>query len=165
MKKFNSFDQLSKAAYEYLNSQQQICEDKYLLSKHESWFYDQETGLITFSNFGKTYLEIKYEAVGTFSLKSNTWLWSWANPTTWPNTSSEILSVKDYGKEFHFDKLYNEKWEADIYDAWEMTAISAFVLHAKGAYRAPNNDEDIFSFKVFKEIKVLDEESLDDLRV
>ena len=164
MERVDSFEELSKAAYEYLNSQQKICEEEYLLSKHEEWFYDQETGLLTFSNFGKVYVEINFESVGTFSKISNTWLWSWANNTIWPNVSTEILAVRDYGKKCDFVKLTEGKWDAEMYDGWEMTAISAYLLKAKGAYRPPNSEENIFSFDIFKAINVVDKMALDELR-
>ena len=157
MTSFDSFDELSKVAYTYLNEQQEICEKEYLLSKHEEWHYYQETGLLTFSNFGKPYLNINYESVGTISLISNTWLWAWANNSIWPNVSTEILAVKDYGIKYDFKKIVEAKWEADLYDGWEMTVISAYLLNAKGAYRPPNAEENIFSFDIFKKIEIVDE--------
>jgi hypothetical protein len=159
-----TFEELSKQAYDYLYEQQAICEKEYLLSKHERWYYDQEVGLIIFYNDDKVFLRIKLEAVGTISLISNTWLWSWANPTTLDNTTIEIKNVKEYGEKNGFEKLYNKKWDADLYDGWEMTAIAAYLLKAKGAYRAPNKEENIFSFKLLKEIEVVDEVALEEMK-
>ena len=159
-----TFEELSKEAYEYLNEQQEICETKYLLSLHERWFYDQETGLIIFYNEDKVYLRIKFEAVGSISLISNTWLWSWANSTVLANTRIDIIKMKEYGERDKFEKLFLNKWDADMYDGWEMTAIAAYLLKAKGAYRAPNETKDIFSFKLFKEIEVVDEIALEEMR-
>src|SRR5438876_6990311 len=123
-----TFDELSKEAYKYLNERQAICEDKYLLSAHERWFYDQETGLIIFYNEDKIILRIKFEAVGSISLISNTWLWSWANNTVLENTKREILRVKAYGEKYELKKLFQDKWDADMYDGWEMTARAAYLL-------------------------------------
>ena len=159
-----TFEELSKEAYEYLNEQQTACEEKYLLSKHERWYYDQELGLIIFYNDDKVFLRIQFEAVGTISLISNTWLWAWANPTTLENTTTKIIKVKEYGEKNGLEKLFNKKWDADMYDGWEMTAISAYLLKAKGAYRAPNEEENIFSFKLFKEIEVVDEIALETMK-
>ena len=33
--------------------QQDVCNESYLLGDHERWFYDQETGILSFSNQGK----------------------------------------------------------------------------------------------------------------
>lgn len=159
-----TFEELSNKSYEYLNEQQAICEDKYLLGKHERWFYDQETGLIIFYNEDKIILRIKFEAVGSISLISNTWLWSWANNTVLENTKQDILKVKEYGEKNDFEKLYQEKWNADEYDGWEMCAIAAYLLKAKGAYRVPSKEENIFSFKLFKKIEVVNESALEEMK-
>lgn len=159
-----TFEELSTQSYEYLNEQQKICEEKYLLSLHERWFYDQETGLIIFYNADKEYLRIHFEAVGSISLISNTWLWAWDNNTVLENTITNILKVKDFGEKNDFRKLFQPKWDADMYDGWEMTAIAAFILKAKGAYRTPNDKANVFSFKLFKEIEVVDENALEEMQ-
>ena len=46
----SEFELLSNKAYKYLIEQQKIIEDKYGIHNYENWFYDQETGIITFSN-------------------------------------------------------------------------------------------------------------------
>ena len=159
-----TFEELSEKAYDYLNEQQRICEEKYLLSLHESWYYDQEAGLIIFYNEDKICLRIKFEAAGSISLTSNTWLWAWQNSTVLENTRTQIIKVKEFGERNKFEKLCEAKWEADMYDGWEMTAISAYLLKSKGAYRAPNKEENVFSFKLFKEIEVVNEEALEEMR-
>jgi hypothetical protein len=159
-----TFDELSKQAYQYLHEQQAICEDKYLLGSHDRWFYDQEPGLIIFYNEDKVFLRIKFESVGSISLISNTWLWSWDNNTVLENNKTEILKVKQFGEKKKMEKLMVAKWDADIYDGWEMTAISAYLLKAKGAYRTPNDKEDVFSFMLFKEIEVVDKDALEKMR-
>ena len=159
-----TFEELSKKAYDYLYKQQDICEKKYLLSKHERWYYDQEVGLIVFYTGEKIILRIKFEEVGSVSLISNTWLWSWDNNSILENIKTEIVRGKELGEKNGFEKLVNAKWEADMYDGWEMTAISAYLLKAKGAYRTPNDEENIFSFMLLKEIEVVDEMALEEMK-
>ncbi|MDR0792915.1 MAG: hypothetical protein LBE82_06370 [Chitinophagaceae bacterium] len=154
---YKSFEDLSKLSYEYLYAQQELCEEKYLLSKHEKWFYDQETGLITFSNNGKPCIIFKFENVGSISYISNSWLWAWANSYCLKNVTTEILAVKELGQLNNFDKLYTDKWNADIYDGWEMTAIAAYTLKSIGVYRIPNEEENIFNFKLLTAIAFIDE--------
>ncbi|WP_409035712.1 DUF6882 domain-containing protein [Pedobacter africanus] len=64
--------------------------------------------------------------------------------------------VKSYGESRGFKKLIDRKWKADEIDGWEMTAIAAYVLKAKGAYRVPSKDEKLFLFMIFKNIKWVD---------
>ena len=148
----SEFESLSKKAYEYLNEQQKIVEETFGIHSYENWFYDQETGILTFSNSEtkNKIVEIQYEEVGSISKVSETWLWSWANPHIEPKVKTEIEIVRDYGKENDLESLTKSKWFADEYDAWEMTAISAYLMKAKGAYRFPL--ENTFSFVIYKEI-------------
>lgn len=52
--------------------------------------------------------------------------------------------------------LLTAKWSADIVDGWDMAAISAYILKAKGVYRVPSDDNKLFSFMLFKKITVVD---------
>ncbi len=144
------FEKLSEISYEYLNKQQEEVEEKYEIGKYENWFYDQGKGTLTFSDKGIDKIIIKYEEVGSISKISNTWLWSWANPHLEEKIKTEINLVKEYGKKQKLEKLIKRKWNADEYDGWEMTAISAYLMKAKGAYRVPT--EKTYSFMIYKEI-------------
>jgi hypothetical protein len=147
-----SYNDLLDKSYDYLTEQQDICRDKYKLSTYQNWFYDQETGELTFSDNGIKKLIIKYEDVGSVSLKSNTWLWSWANETTEDIVKSQIGLVKEFGEKRQFEKLTSKQWTAEEVDGWEMTSISAYLLKAKGAYRVKTNNDSLFQFMIFKEI-------------
>jgi len=144
------FEELSGISYEYLNKQQEEVEEKYGIAKYENWFYDQEKGTLIFSDKGIDKIIIKYEQVGSISKISNTWLWSWANPNLDDKIKTDINFVKEYGQKQKLEKLIKRKWNADEYDGWEMTAISAYLIEAKGAYRVPT--EKTLSFMIYKEI-------------
>lgn len=149
----DGFRDFLTTAYEYLVAQQDNCKNTYNLADYESWDYDQETGLLEFSDSGVVKLRIKYEEVGSVSKISKTWLWAWANPNLLETVKSEIDAVRKFGELKHYERVTKRKWYADEYDGWEMTAISALVLKAKGAYRVPT--EKTFSFFIFKEIEDL----------
>ncbi len=133
-----SFEDLSSKAYDYLVEQQEICRSVYKIESYQSWFYDQLTGELTFSDAEVKKLIINFESVGSFSLKSNTWMWSWANKHTQEKVKSEIIKVKEFGEKRNFEKLFDPIWEAEEVDGWEMAGISAYILQAKGVYRAPS---------------------------
>lgn len=147
-----SFQNLSTKAYDYLNKQQQICQDSFKISSYKDWYYDQLTGELTFSDDGVKKLIIDYEEVGSVSEETNTFLWAWANPHLEEKVKSVIGKVKDYGEKREFEKLINHKWKADQYDGWEMTAIASYLLQTKGAYRVPSRNKKLFSFMIFKSI-------------
>ncbi len=148
-----SFENLSHTAYEYLDRQQESSKVVYNIGAYQNWYYDQLTGELSFSDFGIKKLIIDYEEVGSISLKSNTWLWAWANPHIEERIKSEIVKVREYGHKRRFEKLTNPKWVADEPDGWEMTAIAAYLLKAKGAYRAPSSDNMLYSFMIYKNIR------------
>jgi hypothetical protein len=150
-----TFEELSKTAYKYLQDQQDTMNDKYQLTGYEDWFYDQHKGTLVFSNNGVEKLVIDYENVGSLSYKSNTWLWAWDNPHTEAKVKSEIGKVREFGQRKGFDKLITAKWNAEEYDAWEMTAIAAYLMKAKGAYRVPSSDS-LLSFMIFKKVNFAD---------
>jgi hypothetical protein len=151
-----SFEQLSQKAYAYIQEKQDLANREYKINQKEHWYYDQATGLLTFSDSGVNKIEIPYEEVGSLSFKSNTWLWAWDNPHLEENVKSQIGFVRKYGLKRGFEKLTNPKWNADEYDAWEMTAIAAYLMKAKGAYRVPSSDSSLYSFMIYKDIRVLD---------
>lgn len=151
-----SFEQLSKISCEYLKKQQTYCQEKYKIGKYERWDYDQSTGKLIFSSNGVQKVIIDYEEVGSVSLTSNTWLWAWGNSSIEENVKTEISLVRSYGIKRGFKNLFNAEWSANIVDGWDMAAISAYILKAKGVYRAPGRDNKLFSFMLFKKITVID---------
>lgn len=151
-----SFEQLSKISCEYLKKQQAYCEEKYRIGQYERWDYDQSTGKLIFSSKGIQKLIIDYEEVGSVSLNSNTWLWAWDNSYIEEKVKKDIIKVRGYGIKRGFESLLNAKWSADIVDGWDMAAISAYILKAKGVYRVPGRDNKLFSFMLFKKITVID---------
>jgi len=151
-----SYQDLLDKSFDYLTEQQDICKDEFKISTYKNWFYDQETGELTFSDDGVKKLIINYENVGTVSLKSNTWLWAWANNNTLDKVKSEIGVIKEYGDKREFEKLMTSKWPADEVDGWEMTSIAAYLMKAKGAYRVKSSDDSVFVYMLFKEINWAD---------
>ena len=151
--RISEFEALSKKAYTYLTDQQKVIEKTFGIHNYEDWFYDQETGILTFSNSEtkNKIVEIQYEEVGSISTISQTWLWSWANPHLDPKIKTEIEVVKNFGEFNNLEHLTKKKWFGDEYDGWEMTAIAAYLMKAKGAYRMPL--ENTFSFVIYKEIQ------------
>lgn len=147
------FEQLSKVAYEYLYAIQDSIKQKYALNDYEQWYYDQNRGVIEFSDSGIAKLSIKYEEVGSISMLSDTWLWAWANPHLLDQIKSRIGKVKTYGESEELEALTKGKWYGDEVDGWEMTAIAAYLLKAKGAYRVPT--ENTISYMLFMEIEDL----------
>ena len=146
-----SFDELSKASYEYLQAKQTEAIEQFDLGAYERYDWDQEKMLLIWSDAGEPKVIADIQFVGSVSTKSNTWLWSWANSTILDQLSKDMAAVRDFGHSHGLEKLTNEKWPAEEVDGWEMTAIAAKILGVKGAYRSPGNDG--FTFMVFTDIQ------------
>ncbi len=131
-------------AIDELTTKQDQLQDRFDLSKHERWDYDQETGQIVFSNAGVSAVAAHFQIVGSISTVNDTWLWSWANFSLVPEIFERLVSVREFGETQRFPNLTTPKWPATEEDGWEMTAIAAKVLNADGAYRPPSKSGFLF---------------------
>src|SRR5690606_27691909 len=111
---------LSKA-YEYLQEQQNSAMADFELGKYERYDWDQETQQLTWSDEGIPKVVADIQFVGSISTISNTWLWSWANPSVIDSMSNHLNDVRRFGEKHSISKLVEEKWPADELDGWEMT--------------------------------------------
>src|SRR4051812_28508654 len=112
---YNSF---VEKCVEELKVLQEKFQSKYNLTWYENWFYDQTTGLLTFSTDDKE-VNFKYINVGTYSEKSNTWKWSWDNDSTLDKVKDAAKLIKDFGQRSNFPKLTEGYFPSDEIEAWE----------------------------------------------
>lgn len=148
------YTKLLEESREYLDRQQSACEKEFRLSQYHRMDYEQETCRMLFSNVGVVpKLITEYQIVGSLSTSSNTWLWSWDNPYLLDDTLEDIWEVKEFGDRNKIDSLSHSKWKASLEDAWDMTAIAARILKARGAYSFLSDD--IRVFVVFRQLKVI----------
>ena len=134
-----------------LQTKQEYLKESFDLSRHERWDWDQETGEIVFSNDGTPAVIARIQFVGSVSTATNTWLWSWANPSLGKNVVEEMLRLRAFGEAEDLACLTVPKWPAGEADGWEMTAVAAKILGAEGAYRTPGNAG--FNFMLLKDIR------------
>ncbi|MBB2145386.1 hypothetical protein GM921_07820 [Pedobacter sp. LMG 31464] len=143
---YNSF---AKKCVDDLKSLQDRFQEEYDLNWYENWFYNQATGLLTFSS-NEVELNFKYFEVGSFSEKLNTWMWSWDNDDTLDNVKEKTKLIKRFGQRSNFSRLTNGCFQSDEFEAWEFTAIATKVTNGIGVYR-PVNHEQLQIFLVITE--------------
>jgi hypothetical protein len=114
-------------------------QEKYDLDGYEHWFYNQSTGLLTFSTDDKE-LNFEYVSVGSFSEQPGTWKWSWDNEHTLDRVKEKINLVKAFGQQHGFSKLTDGYFQSDEIEAWEFAAIAVKLVNAMGVYRPVNED-------------------------
>jgi hypothetical protein len=148
-----SFEELYNKSLRFLQSKQDKMEQEFGISKFEGWNYNHDEALFWFTEKGKPVLKIHYEVTGTWTEETQQWLWSWANPHISDLVTKEMIRIRKYGEFKDLSLLYLPRWKGDQTTAWAMTAISAMLLDAVGAYRIHLEEENIFCFVVFTRIE------------
>lgn len=141
---YTEFESFIIQATGYLRSANRANDRLFGINDFARYEYDLFRNEIWWSNPDDPKVRAKVTIVGSISTKSDTWLWSWANPHFKDVEIGSIHAVRDFGEREGISKLIEEKWEADEVDGWEMTAVSARLLEAQGAYKSPNDNGALF---------------------
>ncbi len=118
--------------------------DEFRLGAWPRWDYDLDEATLTFSEKGKPRVRAGIQVVGSVSLRTNTWLWAWANSSVPDGACSCLAAVKAFGEEEAVAVLTTDQCAADEALGWELTAVVAKLAGAKGAYRCPTGSGDLF---------------------
>lgn len=143
------YNNFAETCVEELKVLQDKFQNEYDVDWYDNWFYNQSTGLLTFST-GPQELNFKYFDVGSFSEKSNTWKWSWDNDHILDNVKGIAKLIKEFGQRKNFSKLTNGYFPSDEFEAWEFVAIAAKLANGIGVYR-PFNGKHLKIFLVVTE--------------
>ncbi len=73
--------------YSEMEGKQKKLETIFSLGHFENYWYDQIKGIIQFKDGKTVKVEAKFFPIGTFSKKSNSWMWAWANKSILPELS------------------------------------------------------------------------------
>ncbi len=75
--------------------------------------------------------------VGTYSTKSETWLWSWANESLPSAVKDSMRAVRNWGSREGVRDLTEPKFPADEEYGWELASVVLRLLNAICIYRYP----------------------------
>ena len=106
--------------------------------------YDLEARTLTFSDPSGPKVCADIQVVGTTGSKD--WLWGWANDH-WPSDSViDVARVRSFGEENGVEELTSAYLEDEDLNAlgWELTAVTARIVGAVGAYRPPGKTGALF---------------------
>jgi hypothetical protein len=143
--------ELVRRSVEYLRQRQDVLARDYHLNHHERYDWNQDSGQLVFSNQGVPAVVADFQFVGSVSTRTNTWLWSWANESDLESVRSRIREVRAYGEEHRLLRLACAYWAAEEADGWNMAAVAAYLLKAKGAYRSPDGHR--FTFLLMTDVR------------
>ncbi len=150
----SGFIALARESEAYLEAQMRQLEQDFAFSSYERFDLNPHTAEMTFSNAGVPQVIARVQFVGSYSTRSQSWLWSWANDSMPDAAKQDILQVKQFGEEQQAAPLTVARLEGDGDEGfgWTATAISAFLLKAKGAYEAPG-PEGVSAFLIFTDVR------------
>jgi len=121
---------------DWLRRRQDAMNDRFDIRHSKTWHYDQDTALFTFTFEDRPTVRADFQSIGSFSTRTSTWLWSWANESVDEHITQDARRVRELGLERHWAPLWLDGWQADEVDGWEMAAIGARLSNAEGCYRA-----------------------------
>jgi hypothetical protein len=128
------------------------CKKQFRISSCPTWQYDLDKAILTFSQDGVPKVVASIQVVGTASHSTGNWVWGWANDSFPSNATKDMKSVFAFGKIAGIAELTKPVLLDDEYLGWELTAVAAKVLKAKGAYRCPLRNETGFLYLVYLSI-------------
>lgn len=131
------FIELLEHAQEWAANRQDALMRVYDIGSYEHFQWDQERGVITFSNAGVPKVVANIQFVGSTSTLTKTWLWAWQNSHFLRPVTMDSLYVRHVGTVEGFERLTRAKWHANEDDGWQMTAVQARLAWAEGMYRTP----------------------------
>jgi hypothetical protein len=121
-----------------LMAKQEVLERTYQIGEWPRYDYDALAGALTFSDAAGPKVLADIQIVG--SIGQNDWLWSWANAHLSDCAIQDMDRVREFGLEHGIDELTSDYVEGQDLNqlGWELTAATAKVLGAAGAYRPPS---------------------------
>jgi hypothetical protein len=132
-----SYDQLVAAGVRYLDAQMEANRRVFRIDSYPRYDWSQGTGELVFSDGAVPKVIATTQVVGDFGGRTKTWLWAWANDSIDKKLVVGAERVRRYGQVHGMWRLTFESWPTTLNDGWCLTAITALLSHAKGAYRIP----------------------------
>lgn len=130
----NHYQEFATSELNKLIKIQNKLKEQYKIDSYSNWFYDSESEILRLYNDDNNEIFFRYIPIGTFSLTSKTWMWSWFNNYLNEKNKLKTLNIKTFGEENHYTKLSEGTFQSDEYDGWEFLAISLKILDGIGAY-------------------------------
>lgn len=132
------FRRFNVAAISALKRKNAVLEERHGLGGYARWDHDGDLGVLTFSNPGSlTGLVAETTDIGSYSLKTKTWLWAWANESNTAAERSKASRLSELFRTTGMPIFRDAHFDCDEYLAWELAAASVQHLGSIGCYRAP----------------------------
>ncbi|NUP05401.1 MAG: hypothetical protein HOW73_05000 [Polyangiaceae bacterium] len=128
---------IARARERHTERQQQLA-DKYQIESYHEYSWQQDPRRLVLSAPRKPRLVAAFQMVGSYSQKTNTWLWPWAQTHYTESELEAARCVRAYGDEHKLLRLASAHWPATEQDAWDMVAVAASLYPSEGGFRVPH---------------------------
>lgn len=118
--------------------------EKHNIDSFKNWFYNADFELLRLYNDDEDEIFFKYIPIGTYSLNSKTWMWSWFNNSLIEKSKLKTLKIKEFGETNNFEKLIEGTFSSDEFDGWEFLAISKRILGGIGCYKINSENLNLY---------------------
>lgn len=156
---YTEFEDFIEQSTTYLRARNEEASRFFGIGDYARYEYDLRRGEIWWSDQSGPRVRGRVTIVGSYSTKSETWLWSWGNPHFNDIPKGAVDEVRAFGEREAIGKLTEAKWPAEEIDGWEMTAVSSRLLEAQGAYRSPDSSGALFL--LFDHLEFIPDSELD----
>ena len=150
-----SYQEFIKQSRQYVKKVENYCRKEYGLGTHERFWYDQQTGEITFIDKDIVTIRAKFQDIGSLHLPTKSWLWAWDNNNTLRRNKEKMWTVKAFGEKNGF-KFLTEPMLKKVSEkeGRRLAAMAIFVLQAEGGYMFSVDDGLIVYLALFEIQKV-----------
>jgi hypothetical protein len=132
------FRQLVDQANHDLQRKQVALVELWNLMDFKTYWFDQAAGKLQFKDsYENVGIEASVIPIGSFSMKSNSWHWSWANQTIVPDLRAKSEQLQGLSDITGRDLFRTRTFEADETLALNLVAVAVAHLNCIGCYRMP----------------------------
>lgn len=128
-----------------LQEKQDALADAYGIGRYTRFWFDQPSGTLEFRDEREEpSLSAEVIPIGSFSPRSKTWMWAWANNSILPALRERANRFRGLAEVTGMPLLAQEVLNVTEEMPWEITAMAVRHIDAIGAYRAPGRASDLY---------------------
>ncbi len=102
-----------------------------------SWTVDLDRGVIEFTNQKGMLISAPVQVIGTYDTRDGSFMWGWDHPSVPSESAVAANAVKRFATRHALKNTSDVLVNISEQEAWEFTALAAYLTDAQGAYRGP----------------------------
>lgn len=147
-----SFDAVLDECVSKMKETQQKNVKDWGMDKIDKWSWD-EMGNLSFVLKDGTRVTARYQIIGSYNIKDESWIWAWNNPEVKSDLAHDAKKVQQYGQAHDIDILKTPGWKGESAMSWKVAAFALHHCEASGIFAAPVSEK-LQVFLLFREIKI-----------